>query len=296
VEEVRMPDLRIRHTEGGFQRKKTGYTTWAEAETQAARWEQAGSWSGSVPPAAPSTPAEPGPSKASGTTIEEGVKVFLAKCERRGIQDPTNRKYKTFTKQFRAYCDGKGYVSTGQLQVGDGELFYATWKDDARAAGRKLERFRRMVKFWKKQGWIEHDLGVFDIDTPIGANEPADQFPYTDDELEMFYKACDRVGEVKWQNHLGTHSWHGRDAKDFIVLSIFTGLRISDVSTFDVSKRLDGNDIFIKAMKNGKRLYTWCPTGFEISYSTGKKSSAPRYLRLARAKYFTQLPRCGDAS
>jgi integrase len=244
----------------GFQRKKTGYTTWAEAEAQATKWEQAGSWSGRVPSVAPITPAESDPGKtSSGTTIEEAVKAFLAKCERRGIQGPTYRKYKTFTKQFRTYCDGKGYLSPGQLQVGDGELFYATWNDGARAAGRKLERFRRMVKFWKKQGWIEQDLGVFDIDTPIGANEPADQFPYTDDELEMLYKACDRVGEVKWKNHLGTHSWHGRDVKDFMVLSIFTGLRISDVSTFDVSKRLDGNDIFIRAMKNGKRLYTWVP-------------------------------------
>jgi integrase len=243
----------------GFQRKKTGYTTWAEAERQATQWQQAGSWSGPVPPVAPGTPTEPGLRQASGTTIEEGLKAFLAKCERRGIQEPTYRKYKTFAKQFRAYCDGKGYISTGQLQVGDGELFYATWKDGARAAGRKLERFRRMVKFWKKQGWMEHDLGVFDIDTPIGANEPADQFPYTDDELEMFYKACDQVGEMKWNNHLGTHSWHGRDVKDFMVLSLFTGLRISDVSTFDVSKRLNGNDIFIRAMKNGKRLYTWVP-------------------------------------
>jgi hypothetical protein len=249
----------------GFQRKKTGYTTWAEAEAQATRWEQAGSWSGPVPSAAPIKPVEPDSDKAArGTTIEKGVKAFLAKCERRGIREPTYRKYKTFTKQFRAYCDGTGYVSTGQLQVGDGELFYATWKDGARAAGRKLERFRRMVKFWTKQGWIQHDLGVFDIDTPIGANEPADQFPYSDDELEIFYRACDQVGEVKWKNHLGMHSWDGRDAKDFIVLSIFTGLRISDVSTFEVSKRLDGNNIFIRAMKNASAFILGCPTGFEI--------------------------------
>jgi len=141
---------------------------------------------------------------SSGTTIEESVKAFLAKCERRGISGTHISQVQNFAKQFRAYCDGRGYVLTGQLLVGDGELFYATWKDGARAAGRKLERFRRMVKFWKKQGWIEHDLGVFDIDTPIGANEPA-------------------------------------------------------ASTFDVNRRLDGNDIFIRAMKNGKRLYTWVP-------------------------------------
>ena len=164
---------------------------------------------GAIPFAAPSKPAESDLNKASSSgTIEEGVKAFLTKCEWRGIREPIYRKYKTFAKQFRAYCDGRGYVSTSQLHVGDSELFYATWKDGAGAAGRKIERFRRMVKFWKKQGWIEHDLGVFDIETPIGANEPADQFPYTDEELEMFYRACDQIGEVKWKNHLGAHSWN----------------------------------------------------------------------------------------
>src|SRR5262249_717469 len=83
--------------------------------------------------------------------------------------------------------------------------------------------------------------------------------PFTDDELERFYRACDEIGEVKWLNQFGMHSWNGQDVKDFIVLSIYTGLRISDVATFDVTERLVGNDIYIRAKKNGKRLYTWVP-------------------------------------
>jgi integrase len=122
-----------------------------------------------------------------------------------------------------------------------------------------LERFRKLVKFWQKQQWISHDLGVYDIQPPIGANEAAERFPFTDDELERFYRACDELGEVRWMNGFGTRSWSGQDVKDFIILSIYTGLRISDVGTFDVAERLDGNDIFIRAKKNGKRLYTWVP-------------------------------------
>jgi integrase len=83
--------------------------------------------------------------------------------------------------------------------------------------------------------------------------------PFTDEELERVYKACDDLGEVTWTNRLGTHSWTGQDGKDFVMLSIYTGLRISDVATFDISKRLNGNDIFLRAKKNDQRLYTYVP-------------------------------------
>ncbi len=42
-------------------------------------------------------------------------------------------------------------------------------------------------------------------------------------------------------------------------LSINTGLRISDICLFDVSKRLKGNDVFLRMHKTCKELYTWIP-------------------------------------
>jgi len=92
----------------GFQRKKTSYTTWAEAEAQATKWEQAGSWSGPVPPAASSAPPEPGPGKGSGTTIEEGVKAFLAKCERRAFRSLQTASTKRSPNSFELTVMEKG--------------------------------------------------------------------------------------------------------------------------------------------------------------------------------------------
>src|ERR1035441_10803148 len=77
-----------------------------------------------------------------------------------------------------------------------------------------------LVKFWLKQQWINNDLGVFDIETPMGANEPADRLPFTDDEIERIHNACDKLGEITWQNRLGRASWSGQDVKDFIILSV----------------------------------------------------------------------------
>jgi hypothetical protein len=74
---------------------------------------------------------------------------------------------------------------------------------------------------------------------------------------------------VNWLNQLGTHSWSGQDVKDFIVLSIYTGFRISDVATFDVTERLDRHDIYIRAKKNGERVYPWVLTGCGTSCCSG---------------------------
>jgi integrase len=241
----------------GFNRKNTKKTEWEEAEALAEAWVRVGVWSGSPVVAAPTEFQ----TSNSRTTVEHGVSTFLAKCAGRQIQPTTLRKIKTYAKQFTEFCAEKGYVNIDQLQFGDGDLFYGTWKDGPKAAGKKLGRFRKMVKLWMKSGWLTHDLGVSDIELPMGANEGADREPFTDDELEAIYKACDEIGTVVWENHTGKHSWCGEDLKDFIMLKVHTGLRISDAATFDAGKRLDAkpNSVFLRAKKNGYRLYTWIP-------------------------------------
>jgi integrase len=82
--------------------------------------------------------------------------------------------------------------------------------------------------------------------------------PFSDEELKRIYAACDRIG-APTRPGPGNRTWSGEDAKDFIFLSFYTGLRISDVATFDVTKRLHGNDVFLRMHKTGKPLSTWVP-------------------------------------
>ena len=51
----------------------------------------------------------------------------------------------------------------------------------------------------------------------------------------------------------GHRNWTGEDVKDFVYLSVYTGLRISDIATFDITKRLDGNDVFLRMHKTNRR-------------------------------------------
>lgn len=121
----------------GFRRRRAGCTSWPEAEAVVKEWEAAGAWAaspfGAVLKAEPEQPNTP-----SLKSIEEALSAFIAKRKGRRIRDSTLRKYETFAKRFQAFCDRRGYVTTAQLTATDAELFYATWKDGPKSAGKKL--------------------------------------------------------------------------------------------------------------------------------------------------------------
>jgi integrase len=52
--------------------------------------------------------------------------------------------------------------------------------------------------------------------------------------------------------------WTGEGVKDFIWLITYTGLRISDACLFDI-ERLHGNELFLRAKKNGGEVFAYVP-------------------------------------
>src|SRR6202034_2367398 len=132
-----------------------------------------------------------------------------------------------------------------------------SWKDGKRAKAKKLERLKAFVKFCINREWMAKDI-TKDLKAPEGSSIPANKAPFIDDELDRIYAACDAVGPPTPPGP-GHRSWSGEDVKDFVYLSIYTGLRISDVSTFSIKERLNGNDVFLRMHKTQKELYTWIP-------------------------------------
>lgn len=232
-----------------FRRQATGQWEWDAARAMAGNWEAAGNWTDQasivVPP-----PQETASSPR--TTISEAMKAFLAKCQNRSIQPSTFAKYRTFGNQLSAFAESRGYVYLDQLTVSDMDLFYASWKDGIRAKAKKLDRLKSFVKFCRKRKWLEDDI-TGDLEAPAGSSVTLPKSPFTDEELNRIYAACDAIGTG------GRRNWTGEDAKDFIFLSIYTGLRISDVATFDITKRLRGNDVFLRMHKTRQPLFTWIP-------------------------------------
>ena len=267
-----------------FKRKNTECRLWDQARAVIAPWEAAGRWGApiqSVPTPEPEQHPHAARVEPQGITIVDAAESFVASRQNRGIEPPTLAKYKTFVKQLRGYCNERGYVWLQQLTVTDMDRFYASWKDGKRSRAKKLERLKGFTKFCLKRKWLTENIAE-DLEAPEGSSIPANKAPFTDEELKRIYAACDSLGGPKPPGP-GYRNWSGDDVKDFILLSIYTGLRISDVATFDITRRLNGNDVFLRMHKTKKELYTWIPDWLVDR------------LRARERKYGSLIFRCGES-
>jgi integrase len=86
-----------------------------------------------------------------------------------------------------------------------------------------------------------------------GEKRGEQKLPFTDDELKRMYDACPKYGNTPM------HKWTGDDVADFISLSIYTGLRISDVALFQIDRMNSSGEIRVRTTKAGTHVYTWVP-------------------------------------
>lgn len=247
---------------GKFKRQCTEKWEWGKAEEVATGWEKAGSWPSRLKSPLPIAEVEAKSTEVAGPQqtrklIREALEAYLSACKSREIQGSTLAKYKTLTNQLEQYCKEKGYTYIEQLQVTDMDAFYAGWKDAKKGKAKKLERLRGLVRFCLKRKWLADNIAE-DLKAPPKASELNAKSPFEDEELKRIYAACDKI-LPQLNPGPGFRTWDGQDTKDFINLSIYTGLRISDICLFDISKRLKGNDVFLRMHKTGKPLYTWIP-------------------------------------
>jgi len=243
--------------QGTFKRQSTSKWEWDQARSIALHLEQVGSWTGKVTPPAPPRAPE-APRHQSRITTVAAVKVFLSNREGAKIAPSTLRKYRTFTNQLTAFADGLGYVMLDQLTSGDIDVFYSQMKLGARAKSKRLGTLRAFFRFCVNRKWLSESPVSADIKPPVGANRVANKAPFTDLELQRIVGACDRMPDIVWSSGRGGGRWTGEDVKDFIWVMVYTGLRISDVSLLNMS-RLHGNEVFLRAKKNGGEVFAYIP-------------------------------------
>jgi integrase len=240
--------------DGKFSRRALGTSDWAKAHRIAEKYIDADSWTGAAPPAAA---AEPAPAAPPRITVEEACQVFLANREAT-VAYPTFRKHKTFTKQLQAFADSRGYVMLDQFRPGDIDVFYTKSKLGPRSKAKMIERVRHFFRFAVNREWLPKSPVSSDLRAPAGAHRLVNKAPFTDEQLEDIIKACDHLEDRRWGNAHGTGLWTGEDMKEFIWVMVYTGLRISDVVLFDMD-RLHGNQVFLRAKKNGGDVFAYIP-------------------------------------
>lgn len=269
-----------------FNRKQTGKSDWDEAKALVALWEDANSWDGKValPPAAIS-------SQPDRVTLSDAVAVFLSLREGEEIAPATLRKYRTFTKQLAAFAESRGYVMLDQFTSADVDRFYGSMKLSARTKGKRLGTIRSFFRFCTNRKWLKETPVGSDLKPPKGASKVANKVPFTDEEVARIIAACDRLPEISWRSGSRSGTWNGEDVKDFIWLSIYSGLRISDVGFFDMG-RMRGNEVFLRAKKNGGDVFTFIPDWLCARLIARAKRCGPRPFIVAESERLDTVTDC----
>jgi integrase len=230
-------------------RRNTKRFTFAEARAVAAVWEHGGT---DTPPPAPA----PGPTGKPRRTIHEAVETTLADHRERESALGTVRRLACVLKKFQSFSsDVRGYVYLDEWNADDAIEFRRWWGGGLRYQRQNFSSLRSFFESHKK----------FISENPIEksprsnrkhweAAQDKQKSPFTDIELHRMLSAC-----LRYPHRHHSQKFFGEDLSDFILVSAYTGLRISDVATFHISRMTPEGDIHFRAIKNGKWVNTWVP-------------------------------------
>jgi integrase len=236
--------------QGKFRRQTTGQWEWAPAITIAAQWEANKNWAGldaiSTPPPQESAPSER-------ITVEHAVKVFLAELSET-IAAGTHKKYRLLLSKLKEFSTARGYVMIDQWDTADVREFRTSWAINPRTGARRMAMLKPFFEYCLGNEWVARNPAK-PVKNPKGREmETAEQrLPFTDEELKRMYDACPKYGTTT------KHKWTGEDVADFISLSIYTGLRISDVALFHIDRLSKTGEIRLRTTKAGTHVNTWVP-------------------------------------
>ena len=227
---------------GKFKRQNTGQWEWDSARPICSDWESAGNWAGPQP-------KSPEPllvvAQLSGRiTVVEAIQTFMAEIENHAAPN-TVKKYRLLLSKLKAFSESRGCAAVGQWSPADVRELRSSWDVSPQTAAKNMSTIKAFFEFCLANEWIDRNPArlVKNQKTRDAADKRGEQkLPFTDEELQRMYDACqnDYGKELRLSKQKGSvaeinrynRRWTGQDLADFISVSVYTGLRISDVATF----------------------------------------------------------------
>lgn len=255
-----------------FQRKNTARWEWDAAKEIVCQWEKAGSWTPEQP--AP-LPPQPSPVPAGRVTIERATSAYAAEFQEY-LAPNTQRKYRFLIGKLKAFSEKRGYVMLEQWGPIDVRELRSSWEVGPQTASKNMSVIKAFFEFCLANEWITRNPArlVKDRRSREATDTRNEQkLPFSDEELKRMYEACEtKYGkqEIAWSRTIHhrriegqyaryNRKWTGQDLADFISVSVYTGLRISDVTTFHADRMQPSGEIFLRTAKAGTHVYTWVP-------------------------------------
>jgi integrase len=280
---------------GRFKRKNTEQKTWTEAKAVAGAWETAGNLHGSTLPPSQSSPSqsrESGRSTPEDVMIERAVAAFLAEHAESSAPN-TYKKYSFIVKKLKAYSADKGYLMIGQWTPMDVREFRQSWNLSPVSSAKNMSIVKAFFEFALSNEWITRNPARL-VKNPRGRvgddSRGKERSPFCDEELKRMFEACEtQYGKqpIRWSRKVHhkpaeladtvnyRYKWDGQDLADFISVSVYTGLRISDICTFHIDRMQPTGECRIRTAKNGRKVYTWIPEWLQQRIRARVKEHGP---------------------
>jgi site-specific recombinase XerD len=188
----------------------------------------------------------------------------------------TQKKYRLLLGKLKAFSDSRGYVMLDQWTPIDVRELRSSWSVGPQTAAKNMSTVRSFFEYCLANEWLKRNPARLvknqrSRDAADRRNEQS--LPFSDNELRKMYEACEKQygkQQIKWSRSVhdrraqGEYArykckWTGQDLADFISISVYTGLRISDVCTFNVDRMLPTGEILLRTTKAGTHVYTWVP-------------------------------------
>jgi integrase len=253
---------------GKFKRKSSGQQDWPEARAVIEAWEARGSWEGHTPVIID----QPAP---GGATMDEAIAAFLQDHEEHSASG-TVKKYKILMAKLTAYSEHRGYRVLEQWTPQDIRDFRSTWPVSPQTASRDMSVIKSFFNLAVANEWLSRNPASL-VKNPKGKSAAdsrhEQKLPFSDDELRKMYEVAEKQYgkmEIKWSKESHSkpaqgivnswrYSWTGKDLADFISVSVYTGLRISDVATFHIDRLTERGEVKLRTTKTGSHVCVWVP-------------------------------------
>lgn len=272
--------------DGHFRKFATKARDWEFAREIVAPYLAAGRWDITPPDPPPPPPPHSGEVRESpiphsgtgrqGTPIPDAVKDLLAEHKNAQSAVGTIRKYRDILRLMERFSAREGLRYVEEWNAAYVKAIRTGWQEKGNrpvTVQKKLKVLRAFFQpFVELKVLSENPAASVKVRKnralqAAGGSNSKQVDPYTDPELERMIRAAlalrphrsEQVVSIARFRHHRQWSWTGEDLVDFMQLSYFTGLRISDVALFNISRLTPQGEVRLRATKNGQWISVWIP-------------------------------------
>jgi site-specific recombinase XerD len=184
------------------------------------------------------------------SSISDAVPMFISDCEKRGLKEPTIKKYRETLNPLLRWCVSRDITTVRSLDFPTIKGYVRDLTDSTLTVGKKIERLRTFFVFCHDEGWCDSNPAT-KIKKPKVTNSPV--IPFTAAQHKAIISA---IGKYPIKNSFGYDN--RKRVLAFVLVLRYTALRMSDVVQLRRAA-IDGGRMLLRTTKTGATIYTPLP-------------------------------------